>query len=154
MNALASGVSPRRMGNSHANLVPYDVYPVSDGHLIIAVGNDAQFQKLCALLDLPDLARFETNASRLAARAEVDATIATMTRNWTRQALLEALHAIHVPAGPINSVSEALSDPQIAARGMVLSLPGGLSGVRTPLRFSEATLDTAAASPRLGQRRD
>ncbi len=154
MNAMVSGVSPVRMGNAHPNLVPYEVYPVADGFVIVAVGNDAQYRKLCSVLDLPDLVRFESNAERIAARTEIADAISAATRRWPRDDLLERLHALHIPAGPINSVLEALSDPQIVARGMVLSLARDgadpVPGLRTPIRFSGATLDCTTPSPRLG----
>lgn len=155
MNALATGKSPARMGNAHANLVPYETYPTADGWLIIAVGNDAQFERLCALLDIAPRPEWATNKDRIAARHDVGAAIGTATSAWQRDDLLARLHALHVPAGPINTVSQALADPQIAARGMVISPPRAgdtpVPGLRTPIRFSDATLDLGAPSPRLGE---
>ena len=151
MNALVSGENPTRMGNAHPNLVPYEVFPTADGYLILAVGNDAQYRKLCTLLDLPDLQRHTTNTDRVTARTAISTAIGAATKTWPRDTLLDQLHTLHIPAGPINTVSEALADPQITARGMVLSLPREgappVPGIRTPIRFSDATLACATASP-------
>lgn len=155
MNALASRKSPGRLGNGHPNLVPYDVYPVADGRIMIALGNDAQFERLCALLGTPQLASFATNADRVASRAIVDDAIAAATRGWERKTLLDQLNAALIPAGPINTVAEALADPQVQSRGMVVSLTrehgAPVRGVRTPIRFSGSEMAAGRASPRLGR---
>jgi len=152
MNHLLGGLVPHRLGNAHPNIVPYQVFPSSDGHFIIACGNDRQFQALCAMLGLvaeaanPDYA---TNASRVAHREELCARIAEITSTRPKAELISALEAAGVPGGPINDVAEALAEPQIAARGMRIA-PEGLPGLRTPIVFSRSDLALEKASPALG----
>lgn len=153
MNYLATGTSPRRMGNAHPNLVPYAVFPCSDGFVILAVGNDSQFVKLCGLLEIPEIAkdpRFLTNADRIAHREAITAIVAERSRTFTREGLLAACEAVGVPAGPINEMADVFADPQIVARGMQIA-PDGVPGVRLPIVFSGAELATDRPSPRLGQ---
>lgn len=152
MNYLAGGVVPHRMGNAHPNIVPYQVFPASDGHLIIACGNDRQFAALCAVLGLDGLAEdpaYATNPVRVANRTTLCALIAEKTAGRSRSELIAALEAAGVPGGPINTVAEVLDDPQIAARGLVIS-PEGSPGLRTPLVFSRSPLALDAAAPPLG----
>ncbi|HYD23615.1 MAG TPA: CaiB/BaiF CoA-transferase family protein [Croceibacterium sp.] len=151
MNCLVSGESPTRMGNAHPNIAPYEAFPVADGWIIIAVGNDGQFLRLAEVLDLPVPEQWRSNAARVANRIGLSHAIATRTGEWEREALLAALEERGVPAGPINTVAEALADPQIAARGMVLDLGDGLKGLRTPIRFSDAELALGKPSPKLGE---
>jgi crotonobetainyl-CoA:carnitine CoA-transferase CaiB-like acyl-CoA transferase len=153
MNALVSGTSPTRLGNAHPNIVPYEAFPCADGWFILACGNDAQYERVRVLLGLahdPDLA---TNDRRVERRAEVSAAVAAATRRWRRDALLAGLERVGVPAGPINTVAQALADPQVASRGLVADLPRPgappVKGVRLPIRFSDATLPDGGASPRL-----
>jgi crotonobetainyl-CoA:carnitine CoA-transferase CaiB-like acyl-CoA transferase len=153
MNFLASGQSPHRMGNKHPNIAPYQTFPVSDGHVIIAVGNDSQFSRLCKVLGLNQLAsdeRFETNAARVRNRDLLEEKLYEKTQRWTRSALLKALESAIVPAGPINSVADVFSDPQFIARGMQIS-PDGIPGVRTPLTFSSSSLALKRRAPKLGE---
>lgn len=153
MNYLASGDSPTRMGNRHPNISPYQTFPVSDGHLIIAVGNDTQFERLCRLLELPGLPsdeRFRGNADRVRHRDELESLISARTRLWQRDALLDALEQAVVPAGPINRVSDVFADPQFIARGMKIE-PDGIPGVRTPIRFSDSKLELTRRAPKLGE---
>jgi crotonobetainyl-CoA:carnitine CoA-transferase CaiB-like acyl-CoA transferase len=150
MNYLASGTSPTRLGNAHPNIVPYEAFPTSDGWLIIAVGNDNQFVRLADLLDLNPPAGWATNAGRVADREAVSAAVAAQTSDWERDALLAALEGEGIPAGPINTVEQALADPQVVARGMVLDMAEGIRGLRTPIRFSDAGLDLGKPSPMLG----
>ena len=153
MNYLATGTSPRRMGNAHPNLVPYAVFPCSDGFVILAVGNDSQFVKLCGLLEIPEIAkdpRFLTNADRIAHREAITAILSDRTRGFTREGLLAACEAAGVPAGPINEMADVFADPQIVARGMQIA-PEGVPGVRLPIVFSGAELAIDRPSPRLGQ---
>lgn len=156
MNYLASGETPTRMGNRHPNIAPYEVFPVSDGWFILAVGNDGQFRRFCERLD-PALAedpRFENNAKRIANRDALSARISQLTRAWQRDALLAELAAADVPAGPINTVAEAFDDPQTAFREMQLLLQRGataIPGIRTPIRFSDATLESDTPAPLLGK---
>ena len=153
MNFLATGNAPKRMGNAHPNLVPYAVFECADGWLIIAVGNDAQFRRLCTLLGLPALGTapdYATNAGRVANRDALTAQLSTVTKAWTRDDLLAALEAEGVPAGPINDMQDVFADPQILARGLRIE-PQGIPGVRLPIRFSDSKLSLDHASPRLGQ---
>lgn len=154
MNYLVSGISPRRIGNAHPNIAPYEVLPTADGWFILAVGNDDQFRRCCGPLEIPPDTRFTSNAARVAARTELSELIAARTRRWNRDALLAALEALGVPAGPINAVGEALADPQIVARGMVMALDDDegriIPGLRLPIRFSDAELAPPRPSPRLG----
>jgi crotonobetainyl-CoA:carnitine CoA-transferase CaiB-like acyl-CoA transferase len=150
MNYLVSGKVPHRLGNAHPNIAPYEAFPVADGWVIIAVGNDAQFLRLCDVLDVPYENKWWTNADRVRDRVALSQAIAAQTRDWERDALLADLEEQGIPAGPINTVAEALADPQIAARGMVLDLGDGLKGLRTPIRFSDSELAPATRSPKLG----
>lgn len=152
MNYLASGIAPRRLGNAHPNIVPYQVFSASDGDLIIACGNDGQFASLCAILELPikDDARFATNADRVSHRDTLITLIAEKTRTRGRAELLEACERAGVPAGPINSVADIFSDPQIKHRRLVVT-PGGVPGVRSPLAFSDAALTIERPAPKLGE---
>lgn len=153
LNFLASGSSPKRMGNKHPNIAPYQTFATSDGHVIIAVGNDSQFARLCKVLSLDALRddeRFNTNENRIHHRNELDALLSKAILEWQRDDLLAALEEAVVPAGPINSVAEAFTDPQFIERGMQIA-PDGIPGVRTPIKFSDATLATDKRSPKLGE---
>ncbi len=153
MNYLASGVSPRRMGNVHPNIAPYQTFPVADGWVIVAVGNDGQFARLCATLGLDALARdarFATNAARVARRGELERELTAKTRRWRRDELLAALEKAVVPAGPINTVADLFDDPQFVARGMRID-PEGTPGVRSPIVMSATPLALARRSPKLGE---
>ncbi|MBX9732382.1 MAG: CoA transferase, partial [Sphingomonas sp.] len=118
LNWMASGVVPHRMGNGHANLTPYQSFVCADGDLIIAVGNDGQFRKLCDVLNLPlaDDPRFATNPQRLGNRAALIATLTAKIVTWRKADLYEALEVAGVPAGPINRVDDVFADPQVIAR--------------------------------------
>ncbi len=153
MNYLVSGESPTRLGNAHPNIAPYEAFPVADGWVIVAVGNDAQFERFARVIALAAEKGWRTNAGRVADRVALSAAIAERTGQWPRGALLAALEAQGIPAGPINTVAQALADPQIAARGMVLDLGEGLRGIASPLRFSDAELAPAKPSPKLGEPR-
>ena len=149
MNYLATQESPMRKGNAHPNIAPYQVLPVSDGHVIIAVGNDGQFQRLCGVLGRGDLAgdaRFASNQSRVANRDALTEALETAMATWSKSDLLAALEAATVPAGPINAIGEAFDDPQIKARGMQIA-PEGIPGVRGPWRFSDAELALEKSAP-------
>ncbi|WP_421952910.1 CaiB/BaiF CoA transferase family protein [Pelagibacterium sp.] len=152
MNFLASGTSPSRMGNAHPNIVPYQVFPVADGHVIIACGNDRQFQALCAVLKLPTLAadpRAVTNSDRVTNREAIADLLAEATGPRTKAELIGALEIAGVPCGPINTVAEALAEPQVAARGLKI-VPENIPGLRTPLSFSRSQLSLDKAAPVLG----
>ena len=153
MNYLATGVAPQRLGNAHPNLVPYQVFDCADGWIIIATGNDGQYQRLCVLLGLPDLADhpdYLTNAARIAHRDALTARLTAATRLWAKADLLAACEDQGVPAGPINDLAEVFADPQVVARGTRIE-PGGVPGVRPPFRFSDADLALDRPAPRLGQ---
>ena len=158
MNFLASGIAPRRLGNAHPNIVPYGVFEVADGHVMVAVGNDAQFARFAALLDLAGLARderFRDNAGRVAHRAILVPLLAAQCRRMTRAALLSAMQAQAVPAGPINSLADVFADPQVIARAMRRDIPaaeargGSIPGVRTPIILDGEPMMAASASPAL-----
>ncbi|SPF79723.1 CaiB/BaiF CoA transferase family protein [Pseudoprimorskyibacter insulae] len=153
MNYLSTGTPPGRTGNYHPNLTPYQVFDCKDGHIIIATGNDAQYQRLCRLLGLPDMAEapeFLSNADRIANREEMIGLLTEATLRRTRADLLAACEAEGVPAGPINDMADVFNDPQVQARGMQIA-PDGVPGVRSPFRFSDADLVLNRASPKLGQ---
>ena len=153
MNFLVTGVSPGRTGAAHPNLAPYQTFPVADGWIIIAVGNDGQFGRLCAALGLVALAadaRFAPNPARGTNREALARALASATKAWTREALLAALEKAVVPAGPINSVADLFADPQFVARGMRIA-PQGTPGLRSPIVMSESGLSLDRRSPRLGE---
>jgi crotonobetainyl-CoA:carnitine CoA-transferase CaiB-like acyl-CoA transferase len=156
MNYLVSGVPPRRLGNAHPNIVPYQAFPASDGHLIVAVGNDAQFARFSGVLQRPELAqdpRFATNADRVKHRAALIPELELETARWTRDALLDALAGVGVPAGPINNVAEVFADPQVIHRGMRIELPvagGMVPGVRSPIMLDGIPACAGRAAPALG----
>jgi crotonobetainyl-CoA:carnitine CoA-transferase CaiB-like acyl-CoA transferase len=153
MNFLASGVTPGRTGAAHPNLAPYQTFPVEDGFVIIAVGNDAQFARLSAVLGLGALAtdaRFSTNPARNANRPELARELLAVTRGWRRDALLAALERAVVPAGPINSIADLFADPQFIARGMRID-PQGTPGLRSPIVMSGSALSLERRSPTLGE---
>lgn len=152
LNYLATGTAPQRLGNAHPNLAPYQVMDCADGWVIIAVGNDGQFQRFCALLGDPEMAEntaFATNADRVSNRAAMTARLTKATLRFTKTELLAACEAHGVPAGPINDMAEVFADPQIKAREMQVTLEG-VPSVRSPFRFSDADLVLDRASPKLG----
>ncbi len=160
LNYLVSGVVPRRLGTAHPNIVPYQVFEVADGHLMLAVGNDAQFRRLSDLLgesNLAEDARFDTNSARVQHRDQLTPILACALRRRSRNELLCALAAAEIPAGAINTLADVFSDPQIAHRRMRLDLEapwayaGRLPGVRTPITFSHADLAVSRPAPRLGE---
>lgn len=158
LNYFISGKSPSRLGNAHPNIVPYQVFAVRDGHLIIAVGNDGQFAKLCEVLERPDLSgnpAYASNKGRVAAREELISELAPEIEKHSRDDLLKALEAKGVPAGPINSVADVFADPQVIHRGLKVNLPatgaGSVPSVRTPIVFSDSDLVLKHAAPGLGE---
>jgi crotonobetainyl-CoA:carnitine CoA-transferase CaiB-like acyl-CoA transferase len=153
MNYLASGRSPKRMGNAHINLAPYQTLPVADGWLVVAVGNDGQFARLCDVLGLEPLARdqrFASNPGRVMNRVEMERELKAKTSSWKRDDLLAALEAAVVPAGPINTIADLFADPQFKARGMRIE-PQGTPGIRSPIMMSESPLVLERRSPSLGE---
>jgi crotonobetainyl-CoA:carnitine CoA-transferase CaiB-like acyl-CoA transferase len=157
MNYLVSGTTPKRMGNQHPNIVPYRVFPTSDGHIIIASGNDRQWQSVCAVLGVPELAedsRFVSNAARIKNRETLNELMDRLTAKRTRADMLLAFEKAGVPAGPINSVADVFADPQIIHRGMAQSLPlgdGAVPSVRSPVMLNGEGMMAGRASPRLGE---
>jgi crotonobetainyl-CoA:carnitine CoA-transferase CaiB-like acyl-CoA transferase len=160
LNYLVSGKVPNRIGNAHPNIVPYQVFPVADGHVIIAVGNDSQFAKLCTVLGQPELASHPdhvTNADRLGRRADLVAKLAALTSRFARDDLLAGLEAVGVPSGPINRVDQVFADPQVIHRGMQVKLAsaaakaGEIPGVRTPIMLDGTPMTSERPSPRLGE---
>jgi crotonobetainyl-CoA:carnitine CoA-transferase CaiB-like acyl-CoA transferase len=160
LNYLVSGKVPTRIGNAHANIVPYQVFAVADGHVIIATGNDAQYVKLCNVLGAPELAdnpAYKDNTGRLKHRAELVGKITAITSRMKRDELLGKLEAVQVPAGPINNLEQVFSDPQVIHRGMQLKLPsaaakaGFIPGVRTPVVMDGWKAASEHPSPLLGE---
>lgn len=151
LNYLATGTPPVRTGNYHPNLTPYQVFDCADGHIIIATGNDPQYQRLCRLLGLDDMAEapeFLTNQDRIANREAMTERLTGATLKMSKAELLAACEEQGVPAGPINDMGEVFADPQVQARGMQIS-PDGVPGVRSPFKFSDAELVLDHASPKL-----
>ena len=160
LNFLVSGNAPKRLGNAHPSIVPYEVFPVADGHIIIAVGNDGQYRRLCEVLGKPELgtdADFATNPARVENRVTLVARLSALTMGWARDDLLAGLETAGVPAGPINSIADVFDDPQVRHRGMQLDLPseaavgGAIPGVRTPLIIDGVPAAHARPSPRVGE---
>ena len=154
MNYLASGRAPRRMGNAHPNIVPYQTFAVADGFVVIAVGNDGQFARLAAVLGQPALAqdiRFATNPARVEHRADLVPVLADLIRTIPRDALLAALEREGVPCGPINTVADVFADPQVVARGMRVDLAEGtVPGVASPIVIGGERMVGPRVSPDLG----
>jgi crotonobetainyl-CoA:carnitine CoA-transferase CaiB-like acyl-CoA transferase len=151
-NHLIGGTVPRRMGNAHPNIVPYQVFDASDGPLVIACGNDGQFARLSDGfgLGLRDDPRFATNTARLANRAALIALMVPAITAKPRAEVLATMAAAGVPAGPINTVAEAFAEPQAIARGAVQDI-GGSRAPRAPMRFSDAELAADRPPPRLDE---
>ncbi len=150
---LTTGENPPRMGNAHAQVAPYGVFPVSDGHVILSPANDGLFVRLVTLLGREDLAndpRFASNGARVEHAAVLDAEIAETTSGWSKSALLAACKEHGVPAGPINQLDEVFADPQVQARQLRVDLDG-MPGVRSPFTFSDAELALDRPSPILGE---
>lgn len=158
LNYLVSGQSPVQMGNAHMNIAPYEVVPVKNGHIILAVGNDGQFAKFCAAVGLDELASnpdFATNPARVANRAKLREHMIEALKAFDRDLLLARLEAAGVPASPINNIGQMFADPQTIARGMRLDLDDGhgnvLPSVRAPMVMSGTPLVYERPSPRLGE---
>jgi crotonobetainyl-CoA:carnitine CoA-transferase CaiB-like acyl-CoA transferase len=160
LNYLVSGKVPTRIGNAHPNIVPYQVFPVADGHIIIATGNDNQFAKLCTVLGeagIADEPNYRTNSDRLHHREELIARLAALTKRWSRADLLAKLESVQVPAGPINPLDQVFTDPQVVHRGMQIERPsaaakgGTIPGVRTPIIIDGQPMAAERPSPRLGE---
>ena len=158
MNYLTTGVAPRRLGNAHPNIVPYQDFPTADGNFILTVGNDGQFRKFAEVAGQPQWAedpRFLTNNLRVAHRAELiplirQATVFKTTAEW-----VAALERAGVPCGPINDLAQVFADPQVKARGLAITMPHVLAGsvpqVASPIRLSETPVEYRLAPPLLGE---
>jgi crotonobetainyl-CoA:carnitine CoA-transferase CaiB-like acyl-CoA transferase len=160
LNYLVSGKVPKRIGNSHANIVPYQVFPVADGHVIVATGNDNQYVKFCTVLGAPELAQnpeYKDNVGRLKHREELIGKLCALTVRMKRDELLDKLEQQQVPAGPINDLEQVFNDPQVIHRGMKLELPsdaaksGMIPGVRTPIVFDGWKAASEHPAPLLGE---
>jgi crotonobetainyl-CoA:carnitine CoA-transferase CaiB-like acyl-CoA transferase len=160
LNYLVSGEAPRRLGNAHPNIVPYQVFETADGHVIVAVGNDSQFRRFCAVIGLPSLAdrpEYATNKRRVENRGNLIPILAETLRRQGRDELLARLDAEGVPAGPINTVAEVFADPQVIARGMRVDLPcpaaqgGSIPAIRSPIVIDGVPMVAPRPSPRLGE---
>jgi crotonobetainyl-CoA:carnitine CoA-transferase CaiB-like acyl-CoA transferase len=153
MNYLISGEAPRRLGNAHPNIAPYQTFETADGHIIIAVGNDGQFHRLCQLLGLAEIGgdpRFSTNADRVRGREALSAALSPPIRQRKRADLLALFSENGIPAGPINSVAEVFADPQVIARGMKQEL-GGVPTVACPIVIDGKRQLVERPSPALGE---
>jgi crotonobetainyl-CoA:carnitine CoA-transferase CaiB-like acyl-CoA transferase len=163
MNYLVGGQPPPRLGNAHPNIVPYDVFPVADGYIIIATGNDAQWRKLCEVLSEPALAGhpdFLDNRSRVKNRVALTEHLHRLCQRYLKADLLAALEKVHVPAGPINDIGEVFADPQVIARGVKVELPseaakaGHIPTVASPIVMDGVRQIASRPGPRLGEHED
>jgi len=160
LNYLVSGNVPKRIGNAHANIVPYQVFPVADGHVIVATGNDNQYVKFCNVLGAPELAQdpaYKDNVGRLKHREELIGKLSALTARMRRDDLLDKLEQQQVPAGPINDLEQVFNDRQVIHRGMKLQLPsaaaksGIIPGIRTPIVIDGWKAAAERPSPLLGE---
>ncbi|MBX3562081.1 MAG: CoA transferase [Sphingomonas sp.] len=153
MNYLIGGRAPHRMGNAHPNIAPYQTFAVADGHVIVAVGNDGQYRRLCTLLGRPELGedvRFATNADRVRNRGALESELAPLIALRGRDEFLAALAAGGIPGGPINDVAQVFADPQVIARGMKIDADG-VPGVASPIVIDGKRQVTERGSPKLGE---
>jgi crotonobetainyl-CoA:carnitine CoA-transferase CaiB-like acyl-CoA transferase len=162
-NYLNSGREPPRLGNQHPNIVPYQVFTASDGHLIVAAGNDGQFGRFCSLLGRPDLAtdpRFLTNTLRIENRDQIIAALADEIRKHGKQALVKSMEEHNVPGGLINTISEVFASDQVAARDMKIEVAddhaqaGHVNLIGNPVKFSKTPVTYRHAPPTCGQHTD
>ncbi|MDE0333918.1 MAG: CaiB/BaiF CoA-transferase family protein [Defluviicoccus sp.] len=158
MNYLVTGEAPGRMGNGHPNVVPYQSFATSDGHVVVAVGNDSQFARFCEAGGRPGLAnddRFRTNAGRVEHRDALIPALAEMMLTRTQDEWIAALEAVGVPCGPINDLRRIFADPQAEARGLRMELPhseaGSVPGVANPIRYVGEPHDYPGGAPVLGE---
>ena len=157
-SALTAGVSPARMGNRHPSIAPYDTFVTADGDFVLSVGNDTQFRRMCETLRQPELAadpRFATNADRVRHYGELRERLSGLFSGWRRAELVAALTAAGVPCSAVRTVSEALADPQLAARDMIVPLEhvtaGAIRVLGTPVKLSDTPASIRSAPPTLGQ---
>jgi len=157
MNYLLSGRVPKRQGNRHPNIMPQDVFKCADGQVVLAVGNDGQYAKMCQALGHPELAtdpRYIKNADRVRNKEVLLPLIEEIFKNWKRADLVAAMDAVGVPCGPINSIDEVFEIPQVKHRGMKMEMPHPASGtvplVASPMKFTESKVEYRMAPPMLG----
>ncbi|MES2015680.1 MAG: CaiB/BaiF CoA-transferase family protein [Pseudomonadota bacterium] len=160
-NYLNSGKAPKRWGNAHANIVPYQTFACLDGHLIVATGNDGQYQKFVEAGQRPDLGsdpRFATNPLRVQNRDVLVPLLAEMVKTRSRQTWIDQLEAVGVPCGPINDIGEVFDNPQVKARGVAFEMDHPAAGkvklVRSPMKLSATPAEAALPPPMLGQHTD
>jgi formyl-CoA transferase len=160
-NYLNSGKRPTRWGNAHANIVPYQTFACADGHIIVAAGNDGQYQKFVEAGGRPELARddrFATNPLRVQNRDILVPLLADMVVERGRDEWIALLEAVGVPCGPINNLDEVFENPQVKARGIEIALPHPTAGqvklVRSPMKMSATPATSDKAPPLLGQHTD
>ena len=156
MNYLATGSNPRRMGNAHPSIVPYQDFPTADGHMILAIGNDGQFARFCEVAGRPELAadvRFATNRARVENRAELIPLLNEITATRTTAEWIAQLEARAVPCGPINGLAEVFADPQVQARGLAVKA-GEVPLVASPIRLSKTPVEYRRAPPLVGEHTD
>lgn len=160
LNYLLSGAIPQRWGTAHPNTVPYQVFPTSDGHVILGANNDQQFRRLCDVASAPHLVadpRFATNAHRLKHRAELVETISELTSRHTTQHWVERLESVGLPCGPVNTLDQVFADPQVLHREMKISMAHAVADVPligSPLKLSATPVEYRRPPPRLGQHTD
>jgi len=161
MSYLATGETPKRIGNTHPSIVPYQVFPTDDGAIILACGNDNLFSKFCAVAKREDLGkdeRFAKNAGRVKNRSTLVPILEDVFRQRATEAWVEALEEAGVPCGPINTVAQAFANPQVQARGMQIKLPHPLAGevplMGSPMKFSGTPIEHKLPPPVLGQHAD
>ena len=159
MNYLATGENPQRLGNQHPNIVPYQVFPTADGHIVLSIGNDPTFRRFCDAFDLTmaDDPRFATNATRVANRDVVTAALAPLMRRFSTSEWVARLEALKIGCGPINRLSNVFADPQVQARGMVVEMPhpqakgGAVKMVANPVKLSATPATYRITPPTLGE---
>jgi len=162
MNYLVGGRVPKRLGNAHANIVPYQVFATSDGHIILAIGNETQFRKFCEFAGRPEIAadeRFSSNAARMKNQAVLVPVLREIMKAKTRAHWLEGLEKLGVPCGPVNNIDQVFADPQVLARGMKIEMEHAGTGVRlpmigSPIKMSETPPSYRRAPPTCGEHTD
>lgn len=161
LNYMTSGVVPKRYGNAHQNVVPYQVFAASDGHLILAVGNDTQFRAYCSVIGRPDLSEhpdYKTNSQRLRNRDTLIPQLIEVMKTDSRDAWIERLQKVGVPAGPINNLDEVFANPQVQSREIWRTMNHPLAGqtptTASPMRFSDTPVQYRMAPPLLGEHTD
>ena len=161
LNFLTSGVSPTRLGNAHPNIVPYEAFKTANGHIVLAVGNDGQFERFCGLAGRAELsadARFATNPARVKHRAVLVPIVASLMETQTTAWWLQHLNAAGVPCGPVNTIEQVFADEHVQARGLHVDLPHATAGtvpsVAMPLMFDATRAVSPIAPPTLGQHTD